>query len=268
MTRVPSPLPEDPCDVAGAKWAGTVTVGVGALAYSGVVGATDLHRHGAHQIVHVTTGRVSVELETETVGPTSGIVIPGGVAHALRPGPGSAVATTIYLDVDTLRGADTREMVADRPPAEWSEVFGEVVGSWPVPLDALDDRARHRPLVEHLSAVPGADEVDGMHPYVRAALDVLSERVTGRTSLGEIAAAVNVSVPHLNRLWRADMGISFPAWVRWTRLRQAARSVGAGASITDAAHEVGFADGAHASRVCREMFGMSPLELTRAIVIV
>jgi AraC-like DNA-binding protein len=48
-------------------------------------------------------------------------------------------------------------------------------------------------------------------------------------------------------------------------LGRATELVAAGASITDAAHGAGFADGAHLSRVCRRMFGIAPTDFTRQI---
>ena len=51
----------------------------------------------------------------------------------------------------------------------------------------------------------------------------------------------------------------------WLRLQRAASSLQAGLSITDAAHEAGFADAAHLSRVCRRMFGIAPSEIADVI---
>jgi AraC-like DNA-binding protein len=48
------------------------------------------------------------------------------------------------------------------------------------------------------------------------------------------------------------------AYTRWVRLIVALEQVAAGRSITDAAHQAGFTDGSHATRACREMFGLSP----------
>ncbi|BDD81123.1 hypothetical protein TPB0596_08860 [Tsukamurella pulmonis] len=93
----------------------------------------------------------------------------------------------------------------------------------------------------------------------------MSRRRSEALSLTAVAAEIGVSASHLSRLWRRDLGLAFPAWVRWSRLRAMAERVRDGASITDAAHAAGFADGAHASRVCREMFGLAPQELLAAL---
>jgi len=43
----------------------------------------------------------------------------------------------------------------------------------------------------------------------------------------------------------------------WLRLMRAVERFAAGASLTDAAHEAGFADSAHLSRTFRRMFGIA-----------
>ncbi|MGI8814985.1 MAG: helix-turn-helix domain-containing protein [Pseudonocardia sp.] len=52
--------------------------------------------------------------------------------------------------------------------------------------------------------------------------------------------------------------MSFPAYLRWTRLRRAVEGLRAGGNLTDAAHAGGFTDSAHLNRVCHEMFGLAP----------
>jgi AraC-like DNA-binding protein len=54
------------------------------------------------------------------------------------------------------------------------------------------------------------------------------------------------------------------AWRSWTRLLEAIDAVGAGRSVTTAAHEAGFSDTAHFSRRCRAMLGIVPTVITRS----
>ncbi|GAC67187.1 helix-turn-helix transcriptional regulator [Gordonia soli] len=249
-------------------WEGQAFLGVGALVYVGTVGHTTTHLHAAHQILSVSDGgRVTVDLDDETIGPTSSMVIPGGVAHALRPVDPRVTAVSVYVDVDTVRGHLIGDAIADTSPWEWSDLPSSVVGEWHRgSVRDADDAGRR--IVDFLGAPEVHPDAMGVHPFVTAAVDAVSRRLPDRVTLAEVAAQVNVSVPHLSRLWRDDLRISFPAWVRWARLRSAATLIGGGATITDAAHGAGFADGAHASRVCREMFGLSPLELSTGVVVI
>lgn len=174
-------------------------------------------------------------------------------------------ALTVYIDIDTTHGRAIEANVAASPTTATSDRVAHIVEDWPLADEEGVDLRVAEDVVRHLNAPSGRDAV---HPYVRAALSVVSQRLPERVTLTDVAEQINVSVPHLSRLWRQDLGISFQTWVRWTRLRAAASLLSAGASITDAAHSAGFADGAHASRVCRDMFGLSPLEVPQGVTVI
>ncbi|KXP12944.1 hypothetical protein AXK57_01500 [Tsukamurella pulmonis] len=217
-------------------WTGSVHLGVGALAYDGAVGTTGRHRHAAWQLLALRSGTVGLTVwppdgESSTRAGLTAFVIPAGTEHAVETVSPDAAGLTVYLD----------------PGA--------------VPL-ALPDAPTEDDL-RHLATA--RDGLRPVHPYVVSALEVVSRRRSEALSLTAVAAEIGVSASHLSRLWRRDLGLAFPAWVRWSRLRAMAERVRDGASITDAAHAAGFADGAHASRVCREMFGLAPQELLAAL---
>ncbi|MGA5215123.1 helix-turn-helix domain-containing protein [Streptomyces cinereoruber] len=75
---------------------------------------------------------------------------------------------------------------------------------------------------------------------------------------------MGISPSRLGHLFAEQLGLAYPAWRRWMCLRRAVEAVRAGASLTDAAHDAGFADSAHLSRTCRAMFGLTPTEAVRA----
>ena len=62
-----------------------------------------------------------------------------------------------------------------------------------------------------------------------------------------------------------DVGLSFPAYVRWARLIRAMEVARTGGTITDAAHAAGFTDSSHANRVFHEMFGVAPIDVHRSV---
>lgn len=246
------------------SWEGTAWLGTGVLVYRGRVGGTDPHRHAAHQVLLLTCGSVSVVADGTVFPDVEALVIPSGVRHQLRStGPG-ATGVTAWVDPDTSWGWQIRQEVSTDEPESWRACAQSLAAEWP--LDEADD-TNARSLAQYLGASTGFASAL-LHPYVERALATLTSRLTERTSLSDVAAAVGVSVPHLSRLWRRDLGLSFNAWMRWARLREAARLLAAGANITDAANAAGFADAAHASRVCHEMFGLPPVVLSRGITVI
>jgi len=88
--------------------------------------------------------------------------------------------------------------------------------------------------------------------------DWVRSRLPDSVAIGELAASLAVSEATLRRSARTQLGLGVQTYTRWVRLIVALEHVAAGASITDAAAAAGFADGSHATRACREMFGVTP----------
>ncbi|WP_435070034.1 helix-turn-helix transcriptional regulator [Amycolatopsis thermoflava] len=83
--------------------------------------------------------------------------------------------------------------------------------------------------------------------------------------LTEVAGVAGISASRLGHLFRDEIGLPFRAYVRWARLQRAIEHARTGATLTDAAHAAGFADSAHLTRVCHDMFGLAPSALTRGV---
>ena len=124
-------------------------------------------------------------------------------------------------------------------------------------------------ILEMLADVRGADHRPGhrlWHPSVRHAVERITQLLPEPVALVEVANSVGLSPSRLSRLFNEQVGQSFPAYIRWRRLRLAIEALQQGASLTDAAHTAGFTDSAHANRVCHEMFGLSPSLASRHLV--
>jgi AraC family transcriptional regulator len=65
----------------------------------------------------------------------------------------------------------------------------------------------------------------------------------------------------VSHLFVEQTGLPFRTYLLWLRLTKAVESMAAGASLTEAAHEAGFADSAHFSRTFRRMFGVAAAAL-------
>lgn len=236
----------------------------GRLAVAGTFGDLALHHHPAVQVsigfgsameLHTASGaRLQCRL----------VVIASGAKHALHTGDSPALSA--YLRPDTGAGAHLNELCRAR---------GDSDQVWAVETDA-----RFIAQVAATLAADGIDEaVDMMlaqllpaaaagtvtHPQLRQAVDLMQARIPRATDLGSVARAVALSPDYLGRLFRRQTGTSFTATARWLRLLAAFRHLAAGASVTDAAHLAGFADGAHATRTCRELTGAAPRDVHRAL---
>lgn len=102
----------------------------------------------------------------------------------------------------------------------------------------------------------------GGDALVTRALAKLREDV--ELDLTALSAAVGLSASRFRHRFVDAVGVPLSRYRWWLRLRRAAEAVARGASLTTAAHEAGFADGAHFSRTFRRTFGFSPKALVEA----
>lgn len=90
--------------------------------------------------------------------------------------------------------------------------------------------------------------------WARAQLD-------NTVSLADAADLVGLSKARIRHLFVEQTGLPFRTYLLWLRLMRGLEAFAAGASLTDAAHDAGFADSAHFSRTFRRMFGTTAAAL-------
>lgn len=73
-----------------------------------------------------------------------------------------------------------------------------------------------------------------------------------------IAQRAAIAPDHLSHLFTDQVGISAKRYSLWIRTVAAVERMSGGASVTEAARQARFSDGAHFSRACRRYFGRSP----------
>lgn len=99
------------------------------------------------------------------------------------------------------------------------------------------------------------------HPAVDAALLRLPSLVDeGTIDVTMLADEVGISVSRLTHVFSDEIGVPIRSYARWMRLVTAVEHLARGRSITEAAHDAGFADAPHFTRTFRSMFGLSPSE--------
>lgn len=246
-----------------APWLGTLAVADGALCYAGALSNASGHHHVATQIVHAWAGSFELSDDRDNRVVTSAAIIPSGCDHSIRILEPVASGFIVFVDPSAPIMSQAEKLLRSGEDASrWAEA-GQALG-WEEPL-AHDPASILRQIVD---AQRHDDESvsDAWHPSVRQAVGLVPDLLPERVDLSTIARAVSLSPSRLSRLFNEQVGQSFPAYVRWVRLRFAVEALQRGLSLTDAAHAAGFTDSAHANRVCHEMFGLSPSEASRNLV--
>jgi len=83
--------------------------------------------------------------------------------------------------------------------------------------------------------------------------------------VGDLARQSGLSVRQLRHRFTQELGLNPRAYLRWRRLRRTIASTAHGATLTEAAVESGFADGAHLCRVFQVQFGMAPSQALSSV---
>ncbi|MFI7521159.1 AraC family transcriptional regulator [Micromonospora globbae] len=221
-------------------------------------GAIDAHRHDDHQIVYARRGVLTVTTSAGTwVAPaTRAIWVPAGTVHAhqahgeleLHLVGLPATENPLALDVPTVLAV--------------SPLLRELIVAFTrSPDDDSPERARLRAvLLDQLRASPQQP----LHlptpasPLLRAVCDILrADPADGRT-LAQLGREVGASARTLSRLFRADLGMTFPQWRTQLRLHVALVLLAERTPVTAVAHRCGWSSASAFIDVFRRTFGHTP----------
>jgi AraC-like DNA-binding protein len=103
------------------------------------------------------------------------------------------------------------------------------------------------------------------NPRIAAALRHMRDEPQRAHRLTSLAARAGLSPSRFLHLFKAETGVPLRRYRIWNRMGAGVRASAEGASLTEAAHAAGFASSAHFSSAFRDMFGMMPSDLTRAL---
>jgi AraC-like DNA-binding protein len=101
-------------------------------------------------------------------------------------------------------------------------------------------------------------------PRIARVLLLLKQTFPDAPTSGELAAQVGLSEGRLIHLFGEQLGVPLRRYVLALRLRHVLFGLAMGHNLTDSAHEAGFCDSAHFTRVYREMYGMPPSKILRS----
>ncbi|RFU85290.1 AraC family transcriptional regulator [Streptomyces triticagri] len=218
----------------------------------------DAHRHDDHQIVYAGRGVLAVTTSTGTwIAPgTRAIWVPAGTAHA-HQAHGELVLHTLGLPAsDNPLGLDEpavltvgpllRELILayTRTPRDESPERGRLLA---VLLDQLR-ASPQQPL--HLPA-PADSRLAAVCDLLR------TDPADGRT-LAELGRGTGASDRTLSRLFRAELGMTFPQWRTQLRLYQALVLLADDVPVTAVAHRCGWSSASAFIDVFRRAFGHTP----------
>ncbi len=189
--------------------------------------------------------------------PRDGLFVPDGVRLALHAS-GRVSVRMLYLHVDRIDAFAARLRAVVVTPL-LRELIERLVrnGAFDVEeprecrlVDVVLDEVRA------LATAPFALPMPADPRALRAAENALTGDAPA--SLEQLATVARTSARTLERLFHDQTGCSVGRWQRRARLLNASRAVAAGASVTDAAYDAGYASPSAFIASCRREFGATP----------
>ncbi|MFC5949810.1 AraC family transcriptional regulator [Pseudonocardia lutea] len=218
----------------------------------------DAHRHDDHQIVYAARGVLEISTSAGTwVAPGNrAIWVPAGTVHA-HHAHGELELHLVGVPVpENPLGLTAPTVLAVAP------LLRELIVAYTrSPDDGGPERARlHAVLLDQLRASPQQP----LHlpaptsPLLQSVCDILAvDPADGRT-LAELGREVGASSRTLSRLFRSDLGMTFPQWRTQLRLHTALVLLAERTPVTTVAHRCGWASASAFIDVFRRTFGHTP----------
>ncbi len=220
--------------------------------------AIDAHRHDDHQIVYAGCGVVAVTTDAGTwfAPGTRAIWVPAGCVHAHR--------AYGHLDLHLVGlPADTNPLNLDAPTVlAVNSLLRELILSYTRgPHDDTPERQRLRlVLLDQLCASPQqpVQLPTPADPRLRAICDLLYRNPADPRSLASLGTVTGAGERTLSRLFRRDLGMTFPQWRTQLRLYHALRMLADDMPVTTVAHACGWSSTSAFIDVFRRALGYTP----------
>jgi AraC-like DNA-binding protein len=218
----------------------------------------DAHRHDDHQVVYAARGVLAVTTDKGSwVAPaTRAIWVPAGTVHA-HQAHGDLELHLVGLPATENPLRQTEPGVLAVGP-----LLRELIRAYTGPprADTPERRRLRAVLLDQLRAspqqplhLPTPDD-----PRLRALCEILSADPADNRTLAVLGARVGASDRTLARLFKADLGMTFPQWRTQLRLYRALVLLAENTPVTAVAHACGWASTSAFIDVFRRAFGHTP----------
>jgi AraC-like DNA-binding protein len=221
-------------------------------------GAIDAHRHDGHQIVYAGRGVLAVTTgKGSWVAPgTRAIWVPAGTVHAHRAHGELELHLVGLSATENPLGLTAPTVLAVGP------LLRELIVAYTrTQAHSSPERDRLRAvLLDQLRASPQQPQYlpTPTAPLLCDVCDILRAHPGDHRTLAELGHEVGASERTLSRLFRNDLGMTFPQWRTQLRLHHALVLLAERTAVTAVAHQCGWSSASAFIDVFRRTFGHTP----------
>lgn len=221
-------------------------------------GAIDAHRHDDHQIVYAGRGVLAVTTSAGTwIAPsTRAIWVPAGTRHAYQAHGELALHLVGLPAADNPLGLDQPTVLTVGP------LLRELILAYTHnPHDDSAERGRLRAvMLDQLRASTQQPLYlpTPTSPQLQALCEILHANPADDRTLAAMGRQIGASDRTLSRMFRADLGMSFPQWRTQLRLYHALVLLAENTPVTKVAHLCGWSSASAFIDVFHHTFGYTP----------
>lgn len=195
--------------------------------------------------------------------PYSAAIIPAGVGHSIHGG-GEMVMLLIapegelgqkllgYSQTNNIGSLDVRN--AD---------LADCLKPLTLEISGSDADQSIRSAVSILEAMRPTNEQLQVDPRVAQSIAWIRSGRESGFIVKDIAAEVDLSESRFSHLFTEFVRVPVRRYLLWLRLRDVLHMLASAETLTEAAHNAGFADSAHLSRTFRNALGIAPTDLVK-----
>ena len=224
-------------------------------------GETVVHAHHAIQIA-LSPGTISFRSEDGTWVEYRGAFITPNYPHAFASY--DTDVAHVFVEPESRSGRAILERIGSTgivsiPQGDVDITVPILFEPWRARPGAATMSAAARSVIEHFAGLTEPSRVTDER--VARAIVYMKANIDGPLTLAELADAANLSPGRFRHLFMHETGMTVRLYILWLRFQRAWDLIGAGSSLTAAAHGAGFSDAAHLSRTSRRMFGTPPVAI-------
>jgi len=226
---------------------------------------TPWHTHDVGQLIHAISGVMTVETDDGiwVVPPGRAVWVPEMKAHRIHM-KGAVALRSLYLLPSLSPFTHDRCCVVEVSGLLKEGILRVITFEQPYAENSREARLVRMLLDEVRVAMTEPLHLPSLKdPRAKKIAEAFKESVNSRMSSAAWAEFSGMSSRTLERLFRAETGMTFGTWQRQVRLLKALESMAAGQSVTSAALEVGFETPSAFISMFRRAMGITPAKYFR-----